>query len=193
MKKQKLVKYDLACGNNLQKGYIGVDFPKKGTQAKIEHNLLSFPWPIKDNSVDEFFCSHFIEHIPHGNDGHNDPFYQFFDEVFRCLKPGGVIRTITPYYANGRAFQDPSHQRFITEGTFLYLTKPWRKMNKLEHYPVKCDFLIEKIDHAISEEYNGRAQEAVQHAALHSWNVVNDILVTLRKPNWKTTTKFNGA
>lgn len=181
MKKHKIYKLDLACGNNKQKGFIGVDFSKKGTQATIEHNLLTFPWPFKDNSVDEIFCSHFIEHIPHGTDGHNDPFFRFFDEVYRILKPGGMIRTITPYYMSGRAFQDPSHQRFITETTFLYLTKPWRKINRLEHYPVQCDFLIEKIDHSVSEEFNGRAQEAVQYQATHSWNVVNDILVTLKK------------
>lgn len=179
-KQKKLHRVDLACGNNLQKGFVGVDFPKKNTQAKIEHNLLTFPWPFKDSSVDEFFCSHFIEHIPHDTTT-SDPFFNFFDEVFRCLKLGGIIRTITPYYANGRAFQDPLHRRFITEATFLYLTKSWRKMNKLEHYPVKCDFEIMKIDHAISEEYNGRAQEAVQHAAMHSWNVVNDLQVILRK------------
>lgn len=181
-KKLKFYSLDLACGNNKQKGFIGVDFPKKGTQADIEHDLLKFPWPFKDNSVDSMFCSHFLEHIPHGNDGHNDPFFQFFDEVYRVLKPGGTFQSVTPYYMSGRAFQDPTHQRFITEATFLYLTKDWRKLNKLEHYPVSCNFTIEKIDHAVSEEFRGRSQEAVQYEAQHSWNVVNDILVTLRKP-----------
>lgn len=177
----KKVKLDLACGNNKQKGFFGVDITKKGTQADIEANLLEFPWTFaKDNSVDEIFNSHFLEHIPHG-DGYHDPMFQFMDEVHRILKKGGIARFICPYYANARAFQDPTHQRFITEPTFFYFTKKWRKLNKLEHYPVKCDFEIVKIDHAVTEEMTGKAQDAVSYQAMHFWNVVNDIMVTLKK------------
>ena len=166
-------KLNIGCGNVPLRGYINIDkYYYPGSPAPLNDNELANIWNI--NYPDSQWGYGDAKHLELEND--------FFDEVFRCLKPGGTIRTITPYYANGRAFQDPLHRRFITEATFLYLTKAWRKMNKLEHYPVKCDFEIVKIDHAISEEYNGRAQEAIQHAALHSWNVVNDILVTLRKP-----------
>ena len=180
---QKLVRYDLACGSNLQKGFIGIDFTKKGTQAKIEHNLFVTPWPIESNSADELFASHFVEHIPHGTDGFHDPFWDFFNEAWRILKPNGIFRIVTPYYTSGRAFQDPTHQRFITEATFMYLTKAWRKVNRLEHYPINTNFEIVKIDHSVSQEFNGRAQEAVQYAAMHNWNVVDDIIITLKKPN----------
>lgn len=179
--KKKLFKLDIACGSNKQKGFKGIDIIKKGTQADIEHNLLVLPWPIKDNSVDEIHCSHFIEHLPHGTDGFNDPFWDFFNEIGRILKPGGKATFITPYYASMRAFQDPTHQRFITEATYLYLSKEWRKLNKLEHYPVHTNFKIESINHAISEELNGRAQEAIQYAAGHYWNCVNDLHVVLSK------------
>ena len=180
--KKKLKKYDIACGNNLQKGFVGIDIVKKGTQAKIECNVLVPPWPLEDNSADELFASHFIEHIPHGSNGFNDPFWDFFNEAWRVLKPGGLFRIITPYYTSVRAFQDPTHQRFIGEPTFFYLSKQWRKINKLEHYPIYTDFQVVKIDHSVSQEFNGRAQEAVQYAAMHNWNVIDDILVTLQKP-----------
>lgn len=176
----KLVRLDLACGNNKQKDFIGVDQTKKGTQADVECNLMTFPWPWGNNSVDEVFASHYLEHIPHG-DGFNDPFFKFFDEVYRILKKGGIARFVFPYYTSVRAFQDPTHLRFLGEPTFLYLTKPWRKINKLEFYPVKCNFEIVKFDHAVSEEFAGRPQEAVQYAASHYWNVVNDLVVILKK------------
>ena len=185
--KKSLYKLDLGCGNNLgggQKGFTGVDIVgKPETQADIVHNLFEdFPWTFaKDNSVDEVFASHVLEHIPHGN-GSQDPMFQFMDEIYRILKPGGIARFVCPYYTSVRAFQDPTHLRMITEPTFMYFQKEWRKLNKLEHYPVKCDFEIVKIDHAISEEYNGRAQDAVASQAMHMWNVVMDIQVTLRKP-----------
>lgn len=176
-----LISLDLACGNNKQKGFTGIDIvgPPK-SQADIVHNLMEFPWPVKDNSVKEVFSSHYIEHIPHG-DGYHDPLFQFMDEIYRILKPGGIARFIAPYYTSVRAFQDPTHLRFISEPMFQYFTKPWRKLNKLEHYPVTCDFEIVKIDHAISEEMNGKSQEAVAYNAMHVWNVVHDIMVTLRK------------
>ena len=177
----KKLRVDLACGNNKQKDFVGVDITKKGTQADIEHNLLTFPWPFKDNSVDETFASHWLEHVPHG-DGYNDPFFQVFDELYRILKPGGIARFITPYYANARAFQDPTHLRFITETSYLYVTKKWRKENKLTHYPIHADFEIVKIDHGVSPEFTGKSQEAVGYSAAHEWNVVMDLMVTLKKP-----------
>src|SRR3990167_5394836 len=175
-------KLDLACGNNKQKGFVGVDITKEGTQADIEANLLSFPWTFaEDNSVDEIFSSHFLEHIPHG-DGYHDPFFQFMDEVYRILKPGGTARFICPYYTSVRAIQDPTHMRSIGEPTFFYTSQKWRELNKLEHYPIKCNLETIKVDHGVSEEFTGRAQDAVAYSAMHYWNVVQDIMVTLQKP-----------
>lgn len=184
-KKQKIVQknknwLDLACGNNLQLGFTGVDRIKRGTQADIELNLLQFPWPFKDNSIEKVFCSHFLEHIPHG-DGFHDPFFNFFTELYRIMKKDGTATFVIPYYTSMRAFQDPSHQRYIGEATFLYLSKKWLKMNKLSFYPIDCNFEVIGMNHAVSEEFNGRAQEAIQYAGLHSWNVINDIIVTLKK------------
>lgn len=180
-KKGKRLKIDLACGNNLQKGFIGVDITKKDTQAKIEWDLLKFPWEFaKDNSVDYLWCSHFLEHIPHGN-GYQDPLWQFMDEAYRILKVGGMMQILCPYYTSVRAFQDPTHLRFISEPMFLYFNQAWRKLNKLEHYPVRCNFEVAKIDHSVNQGYVGRAQEAVQQMATMNWNVVDDILVTLKK------------
>src|SRR3990167_4643725 len=186
MKKEKL-RLDLACGNNKQKGFIGIDITKKETKADIEHNLLKdFPWPFEDNSVDEVFCSHFLEHIPQG-DGYHDPLWDFFNELWRILKPGAGVRFVCPYYTSVRAFQDPTHHRFINEPMFQYFDKEWRKLNKLEHYPVHTNFKVVKIDHSVSEEFIGKAQDAVSYQAMHMWNVVTDIMVTLQKPKLDKT------
>ena len=185
MKSKKIKKrkdwLDIACGNNLQQGFTGCDITKKGTKADIELDLLKFPWPFKDNSIKKIFSSHFIEHIPHG-DSFNDPLYQFMDEIYRILKPGGDVTFVAPYYTSQRAIQDPTHHRSIGEATFLYFQKPWRKLNKLEHYPVKCDFEIVSMNHAISEEMTGKPQEAIMYNGMHFWNIINDLIITLRKP-----------
>lgn len=183
------IKLDLACGNNLQNGYTGVDIVgKPESQADIVHNLLKFPWPIEDNSVDEVFCAHYLEHIPHTTEeinqpGFDDPLFHFMDEVYRILKPGGIAKFITPYYTSVRAYQDPTHLRVITEPTYNYFNKEWRNvLNNLQHYPIRCDFDIIKLDHAISPEMQGKSNDAVSYMAMHDWNIIMDLLVTLKKP-----------
>lgn len=172
--------YDLACGNRKLKGYIGVDITTKDTEATVQCNLYKDTWPIPDNSADNLYSAHFVEHIPHG-DGFNDPFFHFFDEAWRVLKPGGLFTILTPYYTSIRAFQDPTHQRFITDATYMYLHKDWRVMNKLEHYPIKANFSIERLEHSITPELHGRATDAIQWAVMHQWNMVDDLHVMLKK------------
>jgi SAM-dependent methyltransferase len=47
-------------------------------------------WPIPDNSIEAIFTSHTIEHLRDDHDQH------IFEESFRVLKPGGVIRVTCP-------------------------------------------------------------------------------------------------
>ena len=51
---------------------------------------LRYALPFRDASVDAFYSHHVIEHLP----DHFLPFH--FAEMFRCLKPGGVIRVGGP-------------------------------------------------------------------------------------------------
>lgn len=179
-KADKYIKLDIACGNNKQKGFTGIDI-SHDSKADIVHDLLSYPWPIDDGQVEEAFCSHYLEHVPHGN-GYHDPFWDFFNELYRVLKPKGTAQFITPYYASVRAFQDPTHMRMITEPTYFYLSQKWRKLNKLEHYPVRCNFEVINLDHAMDPKIvQGRSSEAVQQMVMQSWNIVSDLVVTIKK------------
>ena len=165
---------DLACGNNKRPGFIGIDRSRDGTQADIEHDLETYPWPFPDSHVDEVFCSHFIEHIV--------DLIPFINELWRVMKPGGVVQFVAPYYTSVWASQDPTHKRFISEQTFAYFDKEWREANRLGHYPIVCDFKIEKIDRAVNAPFSEQSAEAIAFAATHYWNVINEIAVTLRKP-----------
>lgn len=188
---KKVIKLSLACGDNKPEGFLGVDIAKTKSADYVQ-DLLKFPWKqFKDNSVDEIECSHFVEHIPHGN-GYNDPFFQFFDEIYRILKPAefdpsnpnvptkGFMTVVCPYYSSMRAWQDPTHQRAISEASFLYLNKQWRIDNKLDHYPVKCDFDF-SYGYSINQEWQNRSEESRAFAIAHYKNVVDDIQVQLVK------------
>ena len=190
-KKEKVIKLSLACGDNKPPGFLGVDIAKTKSTDYVQ-DLLKFPWKqFKSNSVDEIEVSHFVEHIPHG-DGYHDPFFQFFDEIHRILKPAefdpnnpnipikGFASISGPYYSSMRAWQDPTHARAISEASFLYLNKEWRVTNKLDHYPVSCDFDF-SYGYSITPDWQNRSEESRAFAIQHYINVVTDIQVMLVK------------
>ncbi len=190
-KKDTPLKLSLACGGNKPEGFKGVDIVKTDSTDYVQ-DLFIFPWSqFADNSVDEIECSNFVEHIPHG-DSRNDPFFQFFDEIFRILKPAefdpnnpnipikGFATIICPYYSSMRAWQDPTHSRAISEASFLYLNKKWRDDNKLDHYPVGCDFDY-NYAYILDPVWQTRNQEAQAFAIKHYINTVSDIQVQLIK------------
>lgn len=174
----KEIKLDLACGLQKAEGYIGVDL-LESSHADIILDLLKFPWPFEDNSVDDIFCAHFIEHIPKSLFV-DDLLFKFFDECYRILKPGKFLKIVTPYYSSIRSIQDPTHHRSFGEASFCYFNKKWREENNLGHYPIKCNFSFTYgLD--FHPEYETRTDEHKIFAVLHYLNVVRDIHVQLIK------------
>lgn len=163
------MKLDIASGQNKREGFTGIDIMPG---SDIVHDLEIFPWPIESDSVEEAHCAHFIEHTK--------DLFKFFDELYRIMKVGAKCQVIAPYYNSIRAWQDPTHTRAISENTFLYANKNWRETNKLNHYPIRCDFDF-TYGYQISAAWQSRHHEALQFAIRHYTNVVDDIYVTLMK------------
>lgn len=177
-----LLKLDLACGQvKKDDTFKGVDFWWK--ESDYCFDLQKFPWPFEDNSVDELYCSHYIEHIPMEYVEHQgvqkDSLFAFFDECYRILKPDCIMTVICPSARSNRGFQDPTHRRFIVSESFLYLSDEWRKINKLDHYFVNCNFGI-NVAHSMSSEMNLLHPEAQSRRFNESWNVVYDWFATLK-------------
>lgn len=185
MKKKKevaLIKYDFGCGQNKQEGHIGVDIAKcKGVD--IVCDLFKFPYKFaKDESASEIFTSHFVEHFT-GADR-----MKLMEECYRILVPGGKMTVIVPYWGSMRSVQDPTHQwPPLCEASFLYFNKGWREQNKLDHYPITCDFDF-TFGYGVSPEWQTRNQETRDFAVRNYVNAISDIYVTLikRAKNLKT-------
>ncbi|OGM05629.1 hypothetical protein A2125_00445 [Candidatus Woesebacteria bacterium GWB1_43_5] len=162
---------DLACGQNKTPNFFGVDIAKaKGVD--LIWDLEKFPWPFPDDSIDEVVCNHYIEHTKN--------IIAFMDEVYRVLRSGATATIRAPYYNSMRAWQDPTHTRVISEATFLYYNKDWRKANKLDHYPIKADFDF-SFGYDFAPDWAMRSEEARAFAVRHYTNVVSDIQVVLTK------------
>ena len=121
---------DLGCGTTPRNIFraseiFGVDIVDHGHPQIRQADLARQPIPFADNSFD--FCTAFdlIEHIPRNGEGGSLPFIALMNEIYRILKPGGLLLHSTPSYPSKHAFQDPTHVNIITEDTFpMYFCAP---------------------------------------------------------------------
>ena len=148
MKKEHFPKgmlLDVGCRDRKEHNFVGVDW--RGREGvDVVHDLEQFPYPFEDERCLTIKCAHVIEHIR--------PWlvFEFMNELWRLLKPGGQLAISAPYAGSPGWFQDPSHCTSVTEKTWQYFDpsspsyeqyepKPWR----VEHSAYKPGGNIEAI------------------------------------------------
>ena len=166
------LKVDLGCGESKREGFIGVDIaPLPGVD--IVHDLAITPWPLEADTVEEVFCSHYLEHV--------HDLMKFFNELYRVMRVGGKASFVVPYGDNVRAWQDPTHVRPIYEASFLYYDENWMRANKLKHYPIHCNFERISTGYSMMPAWADRSKEAQEFALNCYNNVASDMFVTIVK------------
>ncbi len=138
------VRLDLGCGYYKKNGFIGLDnFYGADSQRKtetgpdIEIDLMANPIPFNDGTVDEIFCSHYLEHVDIG---------QMLGEIYRVLKPTGALQVVLPYAISSQGLY-PGHTSFYTEQWFFenkYFSDRfnlysigWRKTKVYDSIPIQ--------------------------------------------------------
>jgi hypothetical protein len=116
----------------------------------------------------------------HGTSDAKDALFAFFDECYRILVPDGWLHIVVPAHRSDRAFQDPTHRRFITAQTFAYMNEDWRRANRLDHYNVDCNF-IGDCHPVVAAELNLRFPEIAQKMIQRDWNTVIDWTAKMQK------------
>ena len=130
------LKLDLGCGWNKKEGFVGVD-ANSFDGVDIVFDLRQEPWPWDDNSVEDVYSRHFVEHLT-GKER-----IIFFNEMYRVLKPGAIARIITPHWSHESAYGDPTHEwPPVTCWTYYYLNTAWRESYG-PHVGYKCNFAYE--------------------------------------------------
>ena len=166
------MKLDIACGQNKQKGFKGVDIVP-GPGVDFVWDLEQFPWePFKDNSCEEIHVSHYAEHTK--------DLMKLMDEIWRICANGAKVTIVGPYCTSIRAWQDPTHTRALSEVTWMYFNKGWREMNKLDHYPIKSNFDVVNMMVFFNPPWDKKSEEARLFAQQHYFNVISDMLVELK-------------
>ncbi len=145
---------DLGCGAQPRNPYgcdelHGVDLrPPEGQPMLRAANLVLEPIPFDTSSFDSVSAYDFFEHVPRllaTADGMATrfPFIELMNEVWRVLKPGGLLYAVTPVFPHPAAFQDPTHVNIMTAGTHEYFVQPERRAAM---YGFTGDFLARRVE-----------------------------------------------
>lgn len=93
------MKLHVGCGNKFIKGFKHLDLIN---YSHIDYicNFTDMKGVIDDNSIDEIYCCHALEHIPRKYNQENK--YRHIEdciqEFFRVLKPGAKLRIAVPNF-----------------------------------------------------------------------------------------------
>jgi SAM-dependent methyltransferase len=122
---------NLGCGKTRIPGSIGVDRIKIENYVDVVHDLDVVPYPFNSSSVDEIHFYHVLEHL-------HDPVRKL-EELFRILKPGGVLYMRVPHFSSMGAFTDLTHIR-----PFGYSSFDCFESNNYYHFYTSANFKILK-------------------------------------------------
>jgi hypothetical protein len=137
------LRLDLGCGRNKRAGFIGVD-AVAFVGVDLIFDLRQEIWPWQDNSVQEIFAGHFIEHLT-GRER-----IAFFNSLFRVMATGASATLITPHWSHECAYGDPTHEwPPVTSWTYHYLNRAWREAHAA-HVGYTCDFYIQLMTRPIN-------------------------------------------
>lgn len=87
----------------------------------VVHDLEVLPYPFPSDTFDEIHAYDVLEHT--GTQGDWKFFFDQFAELWRILKPGGLLAATCPSYSSEWAWGDPSHKRIINAGTLSFLSQ----------------------------------------------------------------------
>ena len=182
------MKLNLGCGNKLLKGYINLD-KFNYYKCDITHDLEKFPYPFKNDSVNEILLSHVLEHIGQ----QPDTFINIIKELYRICTNNALITINVPHPRHEDFLSDPTHVRPITVlGLSLFdqkLNRDWQKAGAANS-PLglihNVNFNIEKYEYSLDENIVSKRNigelndQELEKMMLHNNNVIKQINMNLR-------------
>ena len=167
------VNLDLGASDHKQAGFLGVD-RRAVKNVDFVWDLEQLPWPFPDNCVDQLLASHLLEHIA------PKVTVDFWDEMWRILKPQGQLLVVVPHGHSYGMLQDPTHCSFYVEATFAYFCPahisrlyevyqphPWT-LQRINSYPlgnIECNLMPIKEEPHARQRTRARANG---HSARHA-------------------------
>ena len=101
----------LGCGRTYIKNAVNVDFFETKYCDQVV-DLNEFPWPWKDNSIDEIYMLYFIEHFDSAQ------LINILKELHRILKFNGLLHIQCPHFTSMIALTDVDHKKSFSVTSF---------------------------------------------------------------------------
>lgn len=134
------MRVNLGSGNNKMEGYTNVD-KFASANPDVVHDLSVYPWPFEDNSVEEVYANHAMEHLP--------DLCNVMKEIYRCCKNGARVVINVPHPAHDDFLSDPTHVTRILPQTMTLFSKKncqyWKEANAAnsplaDYYGINFEF-----------------------------------------------------
>ena len=111
----KSVVLELGVGNRKRiSSAIGIDI-LDGECVDIVGDVAEVLKEIKDNSIDQVYSFHFLEHV--------DNHIEVVNEIIRVLKKNGLMNIVVPHFSNPFYYSDPTHKSKFGLFSFCYFAK----------------------------------------------------------------------
>jgi SAM-dependent methyltransferase len=161
---------DLGCGDRKTKGTIGIDCVRL-PGVDIIHDLNRFPYPFEDNTFDKVLMLNIIEHL--------DDTIKVMREVYRILKPGGIVHIETVYWNHKHSISDPQHKHLFNEHSWEFYTG-----KRKQYY---TDYAFEMLSLKWLYDYKNKYlflnfKPLMNLASIFLCNVKSGMVVEMRKP-----------
>ena len=131
---------DLGCGKNKVIGSVGLDKVKLES-VDIVHDLLSFPYPVENESYDLIYLRHTIEHFSIEN------IDLILKECYRILKKRGKIQVNVPHVFSISAYTDLTHKSYYTFNSGKF----WDKNDSKSYYSnINAIWTLKRVECSIN-------------------------------------------
>lgn len=182
------MKLNLGCGSKIIDGYVNVESCDY-FEADKSCDLEKFPYPFKDDSVDEILMSHTLERL-----GQNpDTFNRVIKELYRICKNNAIINIHVLHFRHDSFASNPMNVRPITPlGLSFYdkaANEEWARMGSTNS-PLalinNVNFKVENVNYVIEDKFvekfnSGEIDEQQLHYHMeHFNNVIKQIDIKWR-------------
>jgi len=107
-------KLNLGAGKlDVREEYVNLD-KVKYPKIDVVWDLNKLPLPFGDNQFEEILAYSILESVY---------YVPLMDELYRILKPNGIIKIRVPHFTYVEAYADPTHINYFSYLTFFYFKK----------------------------------------------------------------------
>lgn len=163
-------KLHLGCGTKYLNGYVNADINSNLT-ADVHFDMDKDKWPFEDNTFDEIFAWHSIEHSTN--------YLYVIEELWRVAKPNAFAHIGVPYLTSTEFnLVNPYHHVYFNEHSFSFFEEGalLGSANETTKVRMKTEF----VKYEYFPEWENKTGVVKEYARRHFFNVVRSIEFFIR-------------